>query len=766
MIILVIVKTGGREGYNYLVIEALDVLFPLPVPPFRYLAPLNQPEGPLGARVAVPWQDRVRIGIVVAKTSVEPTRAGDLREAIGWLDSTSHLQEGACHLILELAETTATPAGLVLTTLVKSGLNSPLNHAIRAVKDVDLESLSADTWRNVDSVEPRLVDLWRKQGLIEERITLQPHVVRVLEVLKPPDEGLSGKRQSRQLRALNHLVDAGRVDSVKDLAKQAGVTEGVIRGLVQKGYVGYGEVPESNVTLPPLEQIEMPPLDTKKLILSERSFLSGGTRLSRLSFLLHTIKKDLSAGAGVIVLVPERSQLERVAGAFSTAGLPVVALSGKRSDRQREYIWRELSRDKPCVLVTTYLGVLSPLKNLGRIVILDVSSPTYKLDSGPRIVTPRVAEMLAEKHKIPIVFEDILETAEWVEGIDQENRHQIPRPKRRQFTAPLSDSPNWPLGPDLIRVLKQVKDRNRQAIVIAPRRGYSAALGCLACGHIMMCPNCDLSLRYHREETRLRCHQCEHTEGSPECCPSCGDENLDAVRGPGTQWVASAIRKFLPDFVVARYDADHRDSLNEFHNGKPGVVVGTTALLRIPPLPNLALIGITLFESFLTQGDFRAEEGALRLLLALDELSMHTKPLIVIQAFNTDHEVIQVAGKPTKESMDNFGNAVEKRRERFGYPPFGHLARVQFAGRYQDQTRQAAHTLAVKLENSDLPPTVYGPAPATVARQRGRYVYNLLIRTETRTQLGDILRETDLGSSAATKVRIDIDPYDVGEFLE
>ena len=116
--------------------------------------------------------------------------------------------------------------------------------------------------------------------------------------------------------------------------------------------------------------------------------------------------------------------------------------------------------------------------------------------------------------------------------------------------------------------------------------------------------------------------------------------------------------------------------------------------------------------------------------------------------------------------MDNFGNAVEMRRERFGYPPFGHLARVQFAGRYQDQTRQAAHALAVKLENLDLPPTVYGPAPATVARQRGRYVYNLLIRTETRAQLGDILRETDLGSSAATKVRIDIDPYDVGEFLE
>jgi primosomal protein N' (replication factor Y) len=748
------------------VIEALDVLFPLPVPPFRYLAPLNQPGGPLGARVVVPWQDRVRIGIVVGKTSVEPTRAGDLREAIGWLDSTSHLQEGACQLILDLAQITATPAGLVLSTIVKSGLNSPLNHAIRAVDNVDLEALTAETWRPVDALEPRLVDLWRKQGLIEERITVRPHLVRVLEVLKSPDEALSGKRQSRQLKALNHLLEKGRVESVRELAKQAGVTEGAIRGLVKKGYVGYVEVPESKITLPPLERIEIPTLATKPLILSERSFLSGGTRLARLSYLLQTIKTDLQVGAGVMVLVPERSQLEKVAGVLSTAGLPVFALSGERSDRQREYIWRELYSDKPCVLVTTYLGLLAPLRNLGRIVVLDVSSPTYKLDSGPRIVTPRVAEMLADQHKIPLVLEDILETAEWVVGIAQENRHQIVRPKRRQFVTPLSESLNWPLGADLIRVLKQVKDRNRQAVIIVPRRGYSAALGCRACGHILMCPNCDLSLRYHREETRLRCHQCEHTDGPPKCCPSCGEDSLDAVRGPGTQWVTSEIKRFLSDFRVARFDADHRDSLDEFHEGCPGVVVGTTALLRIAPLPNLALIGVTLFESFLAQGDFRAEEAALRFLLALDELSLAGQPLVVIQAFDTDHAVIEVAAKPTKESMAKFGVAVEKRRARFGYPPFGHLARVQLSGRYQNQTREAAYELATKVDNVELPATVYGPAPAPVARQRGRYVYNLLIRTETRSSLGDLLRETTLGPGAGIKARIDIDPYDIGEFLE
>src|SRR5690606_13246973 len=148
--------------------------------------------------------------------------------------------------------------------------------------------------------------------------------------------------------------------------------------------------------------------------------------------------------------------------------------------------------------------------------------------------------------------------------------------------------------------------RSRQAVLVVPRRGFSGAFGCTACGWQAPCPNCDLTLRFHREETRLRCHQCGHDEAPPQTCPSCGADDLGPLRGAGTQWVISRLETLLTGTPLYRFDRDRRDDVTPLQTGSHGVVVGTTAALRLSPLPNLSLVAITLFDAHVALADYRA----------------------------------------------------------------------------------------------------------------------------------------------------------------
>ena len=748
-------------------IEVLDILLPLPVPPLRYLSPFDAPRGSVGARVAVPWQGRVRVGVVVGRGEVNPERAADYREALGWLDESSFLQCGACELLLEWADFTATPAGSVLAALVTTGLKVPLEHRVRAVTDVALEGLGDQDWRPAEVFAPEHLAFWRRQGLLQERVQIRPPTRRALIALRLPDEHLSGLRRVKQRKALAHLVERGPVTSAALLARAAQVPEGTVRSLVKKGYAGYASVPEIPAPLLDLPDVELPDgVAGPRLSDSGSSFISGGRRLERIAYLLPTIRWDLERGAGVLILVPERNHLSATAGALARACLPVLALSGECSDAQRDRIWAEVTLGDPKVLVTTYLGLLAPVRNLGRVIVLDVGSASYKLDSGPRMFAPHIARALADRLGVPIAFADVLESPEWIHDVPTNGRHRIGLPRQRLHVASVAGSANWPLGADLIRVLKQVHERDRQALLIVPRRGFSAALGCSDCGHLLMCPNCDLSLRYHQIEAQLRCHQCGHAEPLPGHCPECNNHDLVAVRGPGTQWVVEELSKLLVGFPVARFDRDHRDPLGGFYCGQPGVVAGTTALLRLPPLPKLSLIGVTLLEPFLTQGDFRAEEAALRFLLSLSNLSTSGVPLTVIQVFDPDHEVLTVAGDPSEAALRRFAARILQRRRRFGYPPFGHLAQVQVRGRDRVVALQATRSIADGLRILGGGGSVLGPAPAPVFRLQRQYVYHLLIRAETRFQLGKLVRSVREFTGKGVRVRVDVDPQDIAEFLE
>ena len=756
--------------------DAIDVLFPLPLGALSYLPPLGpstaRSEELIGRRVVVPWQSSVRVGLVKGVRRVDAGRGLELRHALQYLDAAPWLSAAQLHGVDSIARGAGVPAGLVLLSLAVPGLSPELSHEVHVSSDLKdagglFDGVSGE-WADAASLDAKRLELLRSQGLLDERVRVVHRTTRVVRPVREPDDGLEGARSINQRLALERLIELGEVESGAALAREAEVPESAVRSIIAKGYAAYEEVEARPAPLP------QPPLDSERLpdppsgasAPEGNGAVVGGLRAPRLSALVPLLERDLAGGRSTLVIAPENSLASEAAALLATR-LPVRLLTGEADEEQRVELFSQLPEEEASVLVGSYIALLAPLPNLGRIVLLEASNGAYKLRSGARLALQKAATRLAAAVGAELTMTDVVASPELVAALEDGQRLSLPLPNLRVHVADLGGSPNWPLHPDLQLTLRQVAQRDRQAIVIAARRGYSAAFGCYTCGWLAPCPNCDLTLRYHRDEDRLRCHQCGHDEPIPRVCRECGGEDLGALRGAGTQWVASQLRKLLPETPVYRYDSDHRDDLTALHRGQPGVVAATTAALRLPPLPRLSLVAITLFDVHLALADFRAEQEAVRMLLQTAELAGGPRPLVVVQTYAPHNEaLVAVASDPPDPALEVLLGRQLERRKRFGYPPFSTLAKVQLTARERSAASVAAQGVADTLRLAGAAEgELLGPESAPVARVKGRYAYQLLLRVSDEARLETLLDALPDRVPQA-KLSVDVDPSDVGELLE
>ncbi len=742
---------------------AAQVLFPLPLPAFSYLVPFDQEEPKLGTRVVVPWQSGVRIGIVTKLELVSATKALELKELIASLDAEAFILEGQLAFIEALSKATVSPAGQLLSTLLPTGLTENLQHEFRAIKGTDLQEDYAD-WAETTSLNPAQLDLFRRQGLISERVSIIQAKARVLVPIKRPDDSFNKKSKLNQLAALEWLFEVEQLPSAAELSRQADVPESSVRSLIKNGFAAYDEVIAPPPALPSYPQKDLPAVSAYAT--QQHRAVSGGYRAERLAALIPLLQEDIRKQKSTLVLVPEQVLLEETASYLQSV-LPVQVLSGDLNDAQRKRFWQELELNEPLVLVGSYLALLAPLSSLGRIVVLEEGSSSYKLQSGARLFVPSAARLLAETLGIELLMADSLLSPETLKTVKEDERLRLAFPERRLHVADLSQQKNWPLSSELIQLLKQVKDRERRAVLLAPRRGFSAALGCNDCGWLADCPNCDLSLRYHKQTQKLWCHQCGYTSRLPLECPNCQNYDLGAMRGAGTQWIAKEVSKHLVDFPVYRYDADERDDLSPLMNGEAGVVIATTAILRHPPLASLSLVALTLFDTLLSVSDFRAEEETFRLWFQLAELSPQARPLTLLQTFQKDHPLLDfIKSKDPEKASQFFLEGVLERRKRFNYPPFTSVAKIQISAKQELNAQSQAKWLADALKlHVKQKAEVLGPNAAPITKLKGLYSYQLFVRDLQNEGFEQLLAPVQAYRGSA-RVRVDVDPRDIGRFLD
>lgn len=750
---------------------AWSVTLPLPLGPLDFGVPHGFVGAvPVGHRVVVPWQGELKIGVVVGEGHGASHR---LRDAVTLLDA---LQDGPwlhpafVSALLAESKLSRVPLGVLICELVCVGLDAKLAHRVRAVEGADLAVFGGDApseaWTDGLKMDAGLLDAIRAQGLLEEDVTPAPRTVSVIRALNAGREPLTPK----QTVAWDWLRGRDSVATLSEWADLARVSASVVTGVLNRGWAERVDVPAPWPDLPPLGEAPRPTLDT--LPEADVWRVHGGRASQRYRLLASRIARLLDIGRGVLVIAPDHMTLSRawahLSGLSSEERGRAVLFSGALSDQQRERTWDLVRSGAARLVIGTHAALCAPVADLALIVVDEEGSDAHKLRGGGSVFVPEVARRMAAGAECVLAWTGCVPSPEVlsVPGV------VLPPPPARvhvvDFGAP-PDAPElgplsradlrpgkqgYPLSHDLVKVLRQVAERGRQAVLLAPRRGYSALLRCPSCEHTPMCKHCDVPLRFHQETRQLTCHQCGYRERLHDRCEACG-ERMWQAKGPGTEWIASEVRKVLPDFPVLRFDKDRQDDLSRVDAGDSAVIVGTQALLTRPAPPDLALIGVTLADTWLNVSDFRASERYHRLLRQLLEWHPNRAPMLVVQTFQATHPALAsvVAG----HDAAHYPSLEQLTRQTLKYPPFARLAHIEVTARDQDRARGAAEAVAAALYGRGAQDgEVLGPAPSPIAKLRGAYPYHLLLRVRDEARLDTLLGALDARFSG--RVRVDVHP--------
>ncbi|MDQ2936870.1 MAG: primosomal protein N', partial [Acidobacteriota bacterium] len=325
---------------------------------------------------------------------------------------------------------------------------------------------------------------------------------------------------------------------------------------------------------------------------------------------------------------------------------------------------------------------------------------------------------------------------------------------------------------ELLEALEHAHHKKEQSIILLNRRGYSSFVLCRSCGESVQCPNCDVTLTYHRSERVIICHYCNHREAAPSKCPSCDGKFIYYV-GEGTEQIEEKLKKLFPTLRIARIDRDttsrrrsFEKSLLDFSEGKIDMLVGTQMLAKGHDFPNVTLVGVVSVDAGLALPDFRAAERTFQLLTQVAGRAGRGDRAgrVLIQTYHPYHYALKHAGA---QDYAGFYQEEIRHRQNHTYPPFVALASLLVHGTDLVRVRSDAVELRKELDraNAERAARVLGPAPAPLARLKGEFRVQLLIKCRNRHQLrkiiDDALKALTERKINLRSINVEIDPVSI-----
>ena len=539
--------------------------------------------------------------------------------------------------------------------------------------------------------------------------------------------------------------------------------------------------------------------------------LQGQTGSGKTAVFLNWLSEVLeSSTSQVLLLVPEINltpQLERRVRAYFPEKKMVVLHSGI-TEKERGIAWYEAVTGKAQIVLGTRLAALAPLPNLSAIVVDEEHDPSYKQQDGIRYSARDLAIWRAHDVKIPILLSSATPSLEtWLaakagryeyirldqraQGANLPKVHLInTRDPRNQYSPGDSGKPKEksPITKTLAYAISQNFRDKKQSLILINRRGYAPVLSCGACTWLSKCQQCSSYMVMHRagalgKRPVLSCHHCGLVKAIPSHCPNCGNADLKTL-GQGTQKIEDAIEGMWPDQRVLRVDTDSSRSskgaeelFQEIHEGKVDIVVGTQMIAKGHDYQNIGLVGVLDADGRLFSQDFRAAE---RLFAQLVQVAGRAGRSgkdgqaggdIYIETQYPESAVFQYL---LRHDVDGFLSHTAKEREEAGLPPFSYQALIHAESKSLDKAIQFLSTLKGHLKSNGLIKTglrVYDPVPKAVMRVAGTERAQLVIESDSRKQLQEVLeaidtelRENSQGRiSKETRVRwlIERDPINI-----
>jgi primosomal protein N' (replication factor Y) len=651
----------------------------------------------------------------------------------------------------------------------------------------------------------------------------------------------------KRQREVWDIVEGRQEMPLQELIELAGTTAATVRGLEDKGLVSISNqiserdpyarehiLPTQSIIVNASqaralaeitsamenaqEQKEGEPAASSSGPQSSRTFLLHGvTGSGKTEVYLQAIAHALERGKGAIVLVPEIAltpqTVERFKARFSSGSLQtlVAVLHSHLSTGERHDEWHKIRQGRARIVIGARSAIFAPVDPLGLIIVDEEHEHSYKQEEAPRYHARDVSIMRGQMENAVVVLGSATPSIESYfncrkgkytllelpERVDDQKMPYVRVVDMRQSTRPDQGIPIF--SPQLKEAITQRLERGEQTILFLNRRGYSSSLQCPLCGYVAECPNCSLSLTYHRQEQRLRCHICSHNAPVPSVCPNekCRNPKI-RFAGLGTQKVEETLGKLFPKGRIMRMDADtmkrkedYRRILGDFRVGKIDILVGTQMIAKGLHFPNVTLVGIIYADMALHQPDFRAGERTFQLLTQVAGRAGRgdVEGEVFVQAFTPFHPAIQYA---RRHDFVGFYDQELEFRAQLKYPPFSRVALLTLKGRNEEKVKFSADHVAKELallrgvetakrrdgevaQNSGESPVsgsadspirdliIAGPAPAPLLRAETFYRYQIMLRTQRMSALSRRLSQMvqSLSLPEDVTLSVDIDPVDL-----
>ena len=612
-----------------------------------------------------------------------------------------------------------------------------------------------------------------------------PGARKVFRLGGAPPERMTEARE----RVLEVLRDHGGAGFyLSELAQVAGVTPQVVKGLAKTGALIEAEVPR-DAPYPRLD-----PTRAGKALSDDQAqaaaalcegggrfgtvLLKGVTGSGKTEVYLEAVAECLKRGRQALVLLPEIALtsefLARVEERFGAR--PGEWHSGA-TQTERRRLWKMTALGEVQLVVGARSALFLPFRDLGLIVVDEEHDTSYKQEEGALYSARDMAVLRASYADAQVVLASATPSLEsWVNAETGKYRRvdlaarfgssQLPEMRAIDMRDERIESVHW-ISPSLVGAVLDRIGKGEQAMLFLNRRGYAPVTICRACGHQIGCDHCDARMVEHRFLKRLVCHQCGETKPIPTACPSCNVEGRLAPVGPGVERLAEEVAERFPDARVAVLSSDLfttaralKEAIETIAQGGADIIIGTQIVAKGHNFPKLTLVGVIDADLGLQGSDLRAAERTFQLMRQVaGRAGRAEKPgVALLQSYQPEHPVIRAILGGDEEA---FWRAEASQREAQGVPPYGRMAGIILSGPEVQPLFEIGNDLARRNGPlQQIGAQVFGPAPAPIARVRGRHRVRLLVKADKTAPLQKALRAwvRQVKLPAQVRLQIDIDP--------
>ncbi len=501
------------------------------------------------------------------------------------------------------------------------------------------------------------------------------------------------------------------------------------------------------------------------------SVLYGVTGSGKTEVYIKAIEHFIKEGKSAIVLVPEISLTPQTVKRFvSRLGNNIAVLHSRLSEGEKYDEYRKIAKGEVKIVIGARSAVFAPLKNIGIIIIDEEHSTTYKQESNPKYNTIDVAIERIKNNKAKLVLGSATPTIETFTKA-YVNKYQLVELKKRanNMDLPLveivdmneNSNKGKHFSKQLIEKIQEKLEKKEQIILLLNRRGYASFITCSSCGYVSKCPNCDVTLTYHKTSDMERCHMCGYASKKLEVCPKCHEKAIKNL-GMGTEKIEEELNTLFKariirmDFDTTSKKGAHEKIITAFKNYEYDILLGTQMIAKGLDFPLVTLVGVINADTSLFMPNIRSSEYTFDLLSQVAGRCGRgdKKGNVIIQTFNKDHYAISLA--KNQNYIEFWKREMQIRKELF-YPPYSYMVLVKVMSKDYELAKKESTFLAQKLKENLLTSKIVGPSIGNNFKINNIYRFSIIIKYKKEDNLYPYLEKVLDYYKSNVKIKVDVD---------